>query len=343
VIEVGASVSTHRRACVLVVDDNPVNVALLEGFLARVECEVVTAGNGEEALEILQGTQCDLVLLDVQMPRLDGFSVCRLVKSNPRTRLVPVVMVTALNSSADRVQALEAGADDFLSKPVDGLELVARVRSLLRLKASYDRLEDTESVVFALARAVEAKDTYTEAHTSRVASNAKALGAVLCLGEIELDELYRGGAIHDIGKIGIPDAILLKRGPLTPEEMVVMRRHPELGEQIARPLQTAAGLLTIIRHHHEAFDGSGYPDRLRGNGIPLGARVVAICDAYDALISDRPYRLGMSSAEAVAVLRQGAGTQWDPELVHLFTTQVVGVPGAEPVALWRLAELNRAG
>lgn len=316
---------SQGKGQVLIVDDNPLNLALLESYLEQIDCQVEVAMTGMDALRQVRSGACDLVLLDIQMEPMDGFTVCRELKSDPRTQLIPIVMVTALSAAADRVRALEAGADDLLVKPVDRLELVARVKSLLRFKATLDRLEDTERVVFALARAVEAKDRYTESHTARVASRARALGERLGLDAPHLDELYRGGAIHDIGKIGIPDHILLKPGPLTAAEMEIMRRHPELGEEIARPLQTAAGLLSIIRHHHEAVDGSGYPDGLVGEDIPLAARIVSICDAYDALISDRPYRRGLSQPEAVLRLRQGAGRQWDAGLVEMFVRDVLEV------------------
>ncbi|HEX6350275.1 MAG TPA: HD domain-containing phosphohydrolase, partial [Candidatus Dormibacteraeota bacterium] len=237
-------------------------------------------------------------------------------------RLVPVVMITALNQVEDRVTALEAGADDFMTKPVERSELVARTRSALRLKATYDSLESAERVIYALAAAVEAKDSYTEAHTQRVGLSSRRLGERLGLGEAELDALLRGGMIHDIGKIGIADAILQKPGLLTAEEQREMQRHPELGERIARPLGSATELLPIIRHHHEAYDGSGYPDGLRGEEIPLAARIVAVCDGFDALTSTRPYRPGKSMREAVEVLRRGRGRQWDPDLVDAFVETV---------------------
>jgi putative two-component system response regulator len=205
---------------------------------------------------------------------------------------------------------------------VDKLEVQARVRSLLRIKAIYDELDDTETVIFALAQAVEAKDSYTEAHTDRVASRARLLGAAVGLTGKELVDLYRGGKIHDIGKIGVPDAILLKPGPLDADETAIMRRHPAIGEQIARPLRSAANLLDIIRHHHENFDGTGYPDGLVGEQIPLLARIVAISDAYDAMITDRPYRHGMSVEKAATILKERAGLQWDPELVPLFLSAI---------------------
>ena len=313
---------------ILVVDDQPEIGRLLHTFLEGIDCEIITAIHGLEALEMVRESPPDVILLDIHMPGIDGLEVCRRLKAAPETRLVPVVMVTAFNETEVRVRALEAGADDFLAKPVERAELTARVLSLLRLKSLYDRLDDAEQVIFALARAVEAKDAYTEAHTERVARNAYTLGCFLGLPEPELDDLYRGGMIHDIGKIGVPDQILLKAGPLTPEEWEVMKTHPVIGEEIARPLRSAADLLQIVRHHHENVDGSGYPDGLAAEDIPLSARIVAVCDGYDALTSDRPYRPGMPSEVATAILRDGAGKQWDAELVRTYLERVL--PAATP-------------
>jgi len=311
-----------RRPVVLVVDDGAANRELIEACLAGVECHVRTAEDGPAALKSVQASPPDLVLLDVQMPGMDGYEVCRRIKGIPATRLVPVVMITSLDQTNDRVRALEAGADDYMTKPVDRVELVARVRSALRLKGVYDSLDSAEHVIFALAAAVEAKDPYTEAHTQRVADAARAIGSRMNLPLSDLDALYRGGLIHDIGKIGIPDAILLKPGPLDPRELAIMQQHPMIGENIVAPLRSGASLLPIIRHHHERFDGTGYPDRLSGAGIPRLARVVAVCDAFDALVNDRPYRARKTLDEAVATLRTGAGTQWDPEVVSLFASDV---------------------
>jgi len=313
------------RSRVLVVDDLQANHSLIDAYLEPLGCDLVHASSGQAALEAVEAAGLDLILLDVQMPGLNGFEVCARLKREPSTRLVPIVMVTALSAVDDRVRALEAGADDFLTKPVDRVELVARVRSLLRLKATYDRLEDSEQVIYSLARAVEAKDRYTQAHTARVAGSARRLGEILGLGEAVLEDLYRGGVIHDIGKIGVPDQILLKARALSSSEMAIMREHPSIGEEIIRPLRSATSLRAIVRHHHESFDGTGYPDRLRGSDIPLLARIVAVCDAFDALVSDRPYRRRLASEQALEVLRRGAASQWDPQLVEIFTTQVATV------------------
>src|SRR5216683_2958253 len=289
---------------VLVVDDGSADRQLAQAYLADLDCDVRLAQDGASALQQIKSESPDLVLLDVQMPGLDGYEVCRRIKAGPRGRLLPVVMITALNETGERV------------------ELVARVRSALRLKAVYNTLDSAEQVIFALAAAVEAKDPLTEKHTQRVAESARHLGARLGLPEVALDALYRGGIIHDIGKIGIPDAILLKPGPLDNEERARMQTHVLIGENIVRPLRSASTLLPIIRHHHERFDGRGYPDGLRAREIPRLASIVSVCDAFDALVNDRPYRARLPIDHALAVLISGAGHQWDPEVVDLFVGEM---------------------
>ena len=317
--------TSHGAPLVLVVDDGEINRALVEAFLSDLDCRLRSAEDGLSALAAIDRETPDLVLLDVQMPGMDGYEVCRRIKAGPRGRLLPVVMLTALDNSNDRVLALEAGADDFMSKPVDRVELVARVRSALRLKAVYDTLDSAEQVIFSLAAAVEAKDKYTEKHTHRVAETARHVGMKLGLPERALDALYRGGIIHDIGKIGVPDAILLKPGPLAGDEIRIMRAHTTIGESIVRPLRSGANLLPIIRNHHERFDGSGYPDGLAGRAIPRLARIVAVCDSYDALVTDRPYRKARSVDEAIATLADGAGKQWDPEVVEVLVGELSAI------------------
>lgn len=303
---------------VLVVDDSPANRELLEMYLVGIDCDVLTAEDGPGALSVMDTVRPDAVLLDVDMPGMNGYEVCQRIRSTAKLRLVPVVMITAWGRTEDRVKALEWGADDFMAKPVDRAELVARVRSCLRMSALYETLDSAEQVIFALAAAVEAKDALTERHTRRVAESARHLGLRLGLPEAALDSLYRGGIVHDIGKIGVSEAILLKTGPLDFTELTRMRAHPTIGANIVAPLRTGTSLLPIIRHHHERFDGNGYPDGLRGTQIPLLARIMSICDAFDAMVSDRPYRAGLRVDDAVATLREGAGTQWDPQLVDLF-------------------------
>ncbi len=313
------------KPVVLVVDDGAANRELIRMYLSTIDCEVRLAADGVAALEMIEREPPDLVLLDVRMPGMDGYEVCRRIKSTPRGKLLPVVMITGLSQTKHRVAALEAGADDFMTKPVEAAELIARVRSALRLKELYNTLDSAEHVIFSLATAVEAKDSFTEQHTQRVGESARLLGQRLGLPENTLDTLYRGGMIHDIGKIGVSDAILHKPGPLDPIEIPQMQAHVAIGESIVKPLQSTSGLLPIIRHHHERFDGGGYPDHLRAREIPRAARIVSVCDAYDALVNDRPYRLRRSTAEAIAVLRAGAGTQWDPETVELLASELPSI------------------
>src|ERR1051325_4211809 len=307
---------------VLVVDDGAANRELMRMYLSTIDCDVRLAPDGVTALEMIEADPPDLVLLDVRMPRMDGYEVCRRIKAMPGGKLLPVVMITGLSQTRHRVAALDAGADDFMAKPVEGAELTARVRSALRLKELYNTLDGAEHVIFSLATAVEAKDSFTEKHTHRVGESARLLGQRLGLPDNALDTLYRGGIIHDIGKIGVSDSILHKPGPLEGLEVPQMQAHVAIGENIVRPLRSTSGLLPIIRHHHERFDGTGYPDGLRAREIPRVARIVSVCDAFDALVNDRPYRTRRSTEEAVAVLRAGSGTQWDPETVELLTSEL---------------------
>src|SRR3982074_937851 len=317
--------SSHGRPVVLVVDDSRAIRTVIEACLSGINCDIRFAANGPTALEMIDADPPDLVLLDVQMPGMDGYEVCVRIRANPRFKLLPVVMITARSHSQDRVKALEWGADDFMTKPFERAELVARVRSSLRLKSLYNTLDSAEQVIFALAAAVEGKASLTERHTRRVAESARPLGMRLGLTDAAQDALYRGGIIHDIGKIGVSESILLKCGPLDMGEQQRMQEHPDIGANIIAPLQTGSSLQPIIRHHHERFDGSGYPDGLRGVKIPLLARIISICDAFDALINDRPYRSGVSVDNAIATLRAGAGTQWDPELVELFIAELPAI------------------
>ena len=313
------------KPVVLVVDDAAANRVLIRLYLDQIDCEVWLAQDGATALAMIELSAPDLVLLDVRMPGMDGYEVCRRIKAMPGGRLLPVVMITGFSQTTNRIMALEAGADDFMAKPVEGAELIARVRSALRLKELYNTLDGAEHVIFSLATAVEAKDAFTERHTQRVGESARLLGQRFGLAEPILDVLYRGGIIHDIGKIGVSDSILHKPGPLDPTEVPQMQAHVAIGESIVRPLRSTSGLLPIIRHHHERFDGLGYPDGLRAREIPRIARIVSVCDAFDALVNDRPYRMRRSTEEALAVLRAGAGTQWDPETVDLLESELPSI------------------
>jgi putative two-component system response regulator len=295
---------------ILIADDHESSLAGLEGLLALEGFTVTTARDGETALAEFRRNRPDLLLLDVSMPRLSGIEVCRRIKDNPESRLVPVVLITGLTATEDRMAGIEAGADDFLIKPVDREQLIARVRSLLRQKAYTDELERAEAVLFALARSIEEKDPYTEGHCERLAELSARLGHHLGLAPQEIKALRRAGIVHDIGKVAVPDAILLKPGPLSWEEQRILQRHPVAGENICAPLRSFHLVLPIIRHHHEKQDGSGYPDGLRGEQIPMTARVLQIVDVYDALTTARPYKTAMRTQEALALMEEEVRRGW---------------------------------
>src|ERR1700680_1214845 len=304
---------------ILVADDQAANRELLEELLTAEGYKVACVSNGTAALEQLSIVPIDLVLMDVMMPRLTGFHACEKIKNNPDTYLIPVILVTALSDKQDRIEGIKAGADDFLSRPVDRTELLARVRSLLKLKQRTDELERAESVLFSLARSIEGKDPYTHGHCERLAEYSARLGEQLGLPEDQITALRRAGIVHDVGKIAVPDAILLKPDRLTPDEWTIMREHSVVGERICAPLKSFRFVLPIIRHHHEKLDGSGYPDGLRGEAIPVTARVLQIVDVYDALTTDRPYKKAFSITDALQMMKEEvAKGWWDPNIFDQF-------------------------
>jgi putative two-component system response regulator len=261
--------------------------------------------------------------MDVSMPRLTGFEACRRLKADERTHLVPIVLVTGLVAREDRIQGIAAGCDDFLTKPVDSEQLVARTRNLLRTKSLVDELEQAENVLVSLANALDAKDNYTRGHSERVAKYAEALGAAVGLGRIECRNLRRAGLLHDIGKIGTNLEYLHKPGPLTTEEYAEVKKHPVVGYEICRPLRTMAPLLELIRGHHERLDGRGYPDALHGDGVPVPMRCLTIADVYDAITSDRSYRKALPRDRAFKIMSEEASIgMWDARLVDLFFEKV---------------------
>src|SRR6266446_679898 len=310
---------TPLSGTILVADDNASNRELLEELLTAQGFTVITASDGATALQELSRSQIDLVLLDVMMPHLNGFEVCEKIKINPDTYLIPVIMITALSDKQDRLEGIKVGADDFLTRPVDRTELLARVGSLLKLKQRTDELERAESVLFSLARSIEGKDPYTHGHCERLAEYSARLGGQLGLPEDQITALHRAGVVHDVGKIGVPDAILLKPGPLTPDEWTIMREHSAVGERICAPLKSFRFVLPIIRHHHEKLDGSGYPDGLRGENIPVTARVLQIVDVYDALTTDRPYKKAFSITDTLQTMKEEVSKGWwDPHIFDQF-------------------------
>lgn len=308
-----------RKAAVLVADDSEVNLELLSGILTTAGYRVICARNGEQALAAVRTESIDAALLDVVMPGQGGFATCQTLKSNPDTRLIPVVLVTGLTNTEDRIHGIMCGADDFLSKPINKQELLARVQSLVRMKGFTDELENAESVLFSLAKSIEAKDPYTEGHCGRLSDYGEALAEHLGLPEEFCVALRRAGIVHDIGKVAVPDNILLKASPLSDEEWKVMRQHPVVGERICLPLRSFQLVLPIIRHHHEKLDGSGYPDGLKGEQIPLTAKILQVTDIYDALTTDRPYRKAMLPQVAFELMREEVRRGWwDGSLVDKF-------------------------
>jgi len=311
---------THHNmpaATILIADDEEANREILAELLHCEGYRTIPAIDGVEALRLLRSQHVDLALLDVMMPGCTGFSVCRQAKADPATRLIPVVLVTGLNRSEDRIKGIEGGADDFLSKPVDRAELLARVRSLLRLKQFTDELESAETVLCSLAISIEAKDPYTVGHCDRLSIYAEAMGKRIGLTQEFQVALRRGGIVHDLGKVAVPEHILRKPGKLTPEERKVMEEHPVVGEKICAPLKSFRNVLPIIRHHHEKLDGSGYPDGLKGHAIPLTAKILSTVDIYDALTTDRPYRKAFTREQALAEMYDEVQRGWwDRDLIR---------------------------
>lgn len=308
-----------RPPRLLVVDDNAQNIELVTALMQVEGYEVVAAVDGLEALDQVAALPPDVILLDVMMPKLDGYAVCRRLKAHQATRLVPIVMLTALGAEDARIRGIEAGADDFITKPFSRAELKARIRSLIQLKAFTDELEHAETMLLALGRTVEAKDPYTQGHCERMAAYSVALGKRLGLPAEELTALELGGTLHDLGKIGIPDAILLKPSGLSEAEWAIMREHTVIGERICLPLRSLQRVLPIIRHHHERWDGSGYPDGLAGEAIPITARVLQVVDIFDALMTVRPYKPALPLATACDILRDEMARGWrDPGIVEPF-------------------------
>jgi len=303
---------------IMVVDDNREAGTALATLLELSDHKVQLYTTGRTALHALEQHQPDLIILDVQLPDMDGYAVCDTIRHNSTTWQIPIIMVTIEGQRAARLQGIEAGADDYLQKPVDAQELEVRIRSLLRKKRRNDQLEQAEAVIFALARAVEAKDAYTEGHLQRLALYSVAIGERMQLSAEAMIALRYGALLHDVGKVGVDELIIRKGGPLTPTEYREMQQHTLIGERIVQPLHMAPSVGPIVRYHHERWDGRGYPDGLAQDAIPLGARIVAVADAFDAMTTTRPYNRVLSVDEAAERLRRGAGINWDPHVVAMF-------------------------
>ncbi|RMG14355.1 MAG: response regulator [Planctomycetota bacterium] len=317
---------------ILVVDDDDEQRERLRALLAAQGYQVSLAHDADEAFERVEADPPECVLCDLSAPPSGSDEFCRRLKSAQATRLIPIVVFADLERLQRKIEALDAGADDVLGKPIDPREVAARVRSLVRMRGLTRELEDAQNVVFALATAIEQKDHYTEGHGERVAIYARSLAEHLGLGEDEVQAVHLGGILHDVGKIGCPDAILNKPGPLTPDEFQIIKRHPVHGWEICRHLQSLGSCtLGCIRNHHERLDGTGYPDGLSGDEIPITTRIMSIADVFDALATARAYKPAFPAPTCYRILTEEAERGWwDEELVRAF------------VDMMRSQELHRA-
>jgi putative two-component system response regulator len=314
----GDLVGEEGPATILILESREITRFMFRNMLKGEGYRILEATGAQEALDLLSRARVDLIVLDLVMPEVSGLEFCAAVKANYHTRFIPVVMVTSVQGAENEVASIGAGADAFLTLPLHPAIVRARIHAMLQQKRVLDSLEEGESLLFALAQAVEHRDRCTAGHCERLSLMSVNLGAALGLSHSEVVTLHRGGYMHDIGKIAVPDAILFKPGPLTPEEWVVMRSHVTKGVEICSPARTLAPVLPIIRSHHERWDGSGYPDGLRGEEIPLLARILQVADVYDALTSARPYKPAYPQEEALRILDEEVSRGWrDPALVQL--------------------------
>ena len=309
----------NDRSKILIVDDYPENIKLVKHFFKHLPYDLYSAADGQTALDMVQSNPPDLILLDLMMPGMNGFEVCQYLKNDPKTCLIPIVMVTAFVKQDDRLHGIELGVDDFITKPINFLELKTRVASLLRMKKYTDELESAEKIIFTLAGVVEARDQYTMDHCKRMAHYGTMLGERLGLDTEEIKTIQWGAYLHDIGKIAVADHILLKPGVLNEQEFIQIREHTLIGEKICQPLKTLKPVLPIIRSHHERFNGSGYPDKISGESIPRIAQIVSLVDCFDAMTSTRPYRQALLKEQVIDMLKEETTRElWDPEICAVF-------------------------
>jgi len=307
------------RPTILVVEDDAHIRDVLSGLLGTLGYRMLMAASAEQALDALNVVSPDLVLTDVHLGAMSGIELCARLKADPRYELMPVVILTAVGDLEARVAGLAAGADDFFTKPVAFVELRTRLGVLLRVRLLLSQLERAEAVITTLALTIEARDPYTLGHCDRLSRYAVAVGEGLGLDPEMVRSLRLGGYLHDLGKIAVPDGILLKPGPLDPIEYERIRAHPGAGSDLVLGLRSMELVRPIMRHHHEKWDGSGYPDGLKGEAIPLGARIISVVDVFDALHTERPYKAALSRSEAVSTLiRETDLGYWDPRVVETF-------------------------
>ena len=308
-----------ERPTILVVEDEPHIRDVLAGLLGALGYRLLMAVSAEQALDVLNVVSPDLVLTDVHLGAMSGIELCARLKADPRYELMPVVILTAVGDLEARVAGLAAGADDFFTKPMEFVELRTRLAALLRVKMLLGQLERAETVITTLALTIEARDPYTLGHCDRLSRYAVALGQALGLDPDMVRALRLGGYLHDLGKIAVPDGILLKPGPLDPMEQERIRAHPGAGSDLVLGLRSMELVRPIMRHHHEKWDCSGYPDGLKGAAIPLGARIISVVDVFDALHTERPYKAALPRSEAVSLLiRETDAGYWDPKVVETF-------------------------
>ena len=312
------------KARLLCVDDNAMNREIVSATLAGANMELIMTRNASEAFAVLERDNVDVVLLDLIAGEVEGTSTLKALRADPRWEFLPVIVLTSHRNNALRQEAILAGADDFINYPLNRLELVTRIHSLLRIKEYHADLEQTQNVICALALALEAKDRYTRGHSQRVGDLARTFAIHLGLAGDLAERIRIAGLLHDIGKIAVPEKLLNKKGPLTRDEFLRVIDHPVIGEEMVRPLTTLTSVLQLIRHHHERFDGRGYPDGLRGESIPYEVRLLSIVDAYDALTSHRAYRPAPLTHDAAieTLRREATGGKWDPVMVEQFSTML---------------------
>lgn len=310
----------EKAPLILIVDDLEDHLNLMEAILMKEGYRIQTTMHVEEAIQITKDISPDLAILDVMMPVMNGFELCKKLKVMSKKKFFPIILVTSLNQLEDKITGLEVGADDFFSKPFNSIELTTKIRSLIKLRKLQDELENSENIILTLAIAIEAKDPYTKGHSERVGSFSSEFARFIGLSEKDVINVKKGGILHDIGKIGLNETILHKKAPLSEEEIEVIRKHPVVGMEIVKPLQSLQQILPIIRHHHERWDGNGFPDELKGEQIPITARIVNIVDTFDAMVSIRPYRAVLFTiTEVLRIMRaERFSGQWDPNLVERF-------------------------
>lgn len=299
-----------------IVEDDPLSAEILKVYLERCGLKTRLFLTGTNFLQQVKVEEPDLVILDVRLPDTTGFDICRHLKDDRSTRLIPVIFLTSLNSTEDRVNAIKSGGDDFVTKPFNSLELTARVSSLIKVREYHRQMESMENVMCALVKVIEARDPYTRGHSERVSIYARTIAQDMGLGQEVVEQLGKGALVHDVGKIGISIAVLQKTGPLSDREYREIKSHPVVGRDICGELKSFRGMLGLIHSHHEKLDGSGYPDGLKAKDIALPVRVLSVADVFDAVTSDRCYRKAVNWKEGLRILEEEARRGWwDPEVV----------------------------